>query len=215
MLSYSQPATGQDLWVLEHAPKHGGYFVEIGAYDGLHHSNTWLLESEFGWDGLLVEPNPDMFRKLTANRPNCALSDKAVYGCNGSGIFIRGDLYSGMLNTMPRGWLDGHTARNNPVMEVRTVTLLSLLKQYSCPRVIDYLSLDVEGAELSILESFVRDGGHDRFQFRTMTVEFRYDQGLLSRLMSLLSPHYELVECRAFDACFISTDEEVLKTCKN
>lgn len=61
----SMSQLGQDLWVLEQTNyKRGGYFVEFGATDGVMLSNTWLLEEEFGWTGLLAEPNPKFFAKL-------------------------------------------------------------------------------------------------------------------------------------------------------
>lgn len=46
----------QDLWALwEAAGEHGGYFVEFGAADGIRFSNTYLLEREFGWTGILAD----------------------------------------------------------------------------------------------------------------------------------------------------------------
>lgn len=47
-----------------------GVFVEAGANNGIDQSNTVLLENNFGWSGLLVEPNPHKFKECQANRPN-------------------------------------------------------------------------------------------------------------------------------------------------
>lgn len=59
MKSYSQ--VGQDLWVLEQfAHKRDGTFLDIGAGEPIRTSNTWLLESEFGWTGLAVDFNASL-----------------------------------------------------------------------------------------------------------------------------------------------------------
>jgi hypothetical protein len=44
--------------------KHGGFFVEAGAFDGESYSNTLFMERSLNWNGLLIEPNPDSFSKL-------------------------------------------------------------------------------------------------------------------------------------------------------
>jgi len=60
---YSQ--LGQDKWVLEKLDyKENGFFIEIGAYDGITLSNTYSLEKDFGWDGICVECNPEIIPLL-------------------------------------------------------------------------------------------------------------------------------------------------------
>ncbi|XP_063861712.1 uncharacterized protein LOC135101547 [Scylla paramamosain] len=44
--------------------KRGGVFLELGAGDGEYHSITLPLERDLGWSGLLVEPNPNLYKKL-------------------------------------------------------------------------------------------------------------------------------------------------------
>lgn len=48
---------------------HGGYYVDVGAYDGLLQSNTATLALHYGWQGVCIEPNPTTFAQLVANRP--------------------------------------------------------------------------------------------------------------------------------------------------
>ena len=74
----------QDLWVAhELRETRGGFFVEFGASDGLRNSNTYLLEKEYGWKGVLLEPVPEIFRRLRRNRRNahcikaCVSTEKA------------------------------------------------------------------------------------------------------------------------------------------
>ena len=45
-----------------------GFYIEIGAFDGLNQSNTWFYEKELNWSGLLIEPNPKFFKRLTKYR---------------------------------------------------------------------------------------------------------------------------------------------------
>ena len=75
--SYSQ--FGQDLHLLNkvYQNKKTGYFVEVGAYNGIDMSNTYLLE-KLGWSGLCVEPNPRYFEKMKQVR-TCSTSSVAVY----------------------------------------------------------------------------------------------------------------------------------------
>lgn len=60
---YSQ--AGQDVWVLQQIPK--GFFVDVGAHDGVESSNTYTLEL-CGWKGLCIEPNPESYKKLVEVR---------------------------------------------------------------------------------------------------------------------------------------------------
>lgn len=64
---YSQ--AGQDVWVLQQIPK--GFFVDVGAHDGVESSNTYALE-KLGWQGLCIEPNPESYQRLINNR-KCSL----------------------------------------------------------------------------------------------------------------------------------------------
>jgi len=61
---HSQPETEQDQWVLKTLRgKERGTFLEIGAYDGVLHSNTLCLERDFGWTGWLIEAALSKYNK--------------------------------------------------------------------------------------------------------------------------------------------------------
>jgi len=60
---------GQDSFLENNLFKkiNNGFFVDIGANDGVTFSNTYFFEKK-GWDGLCVEPIPSVFEKLNQNR---------------------------------------------------------------------------------------------------------------------------------------------------
>jgi hypothetical protein len=63
----------QDRWVAEdvYSSMRDGYFVELGANNGLLYSNTVELERRYGWRGLCIEASWSKFAELQANRPLC------------------------------------------------------------------------------------------------------------------------------------------------
>ena len=75
--------------------KKDGFYVDIGANDGVSFSNTYIFE-QFGWNGICVEPLPDIFSKLRQNR-KCACYNVAVAAESGNEInFIRASGVEGL-----------------------------------------------------------------------------------------------------------------------
>ena len=61
----SRSQLGQELKVIKfYNSKKNGYFIEIGASDGIELSNTYLLETQYEWKGICCEPIPSRFEKL-------------------------------------------------------------------------------------------------------------------------------------------------------
>lgn len=150
----------QDLWVLwETGEKRGGYFVEIGGGDGVHWSNTYLLEKDYGWTGIIAEPNPDFVDKVRKAR-SCHVSDACVYARSGEVLqFLRAEMgeISRIATIAPDDELERNGARmrgNRGEVEVTTISLDDLLEQAGAPDRIDFLSVDTEGAEYEILSNF-------------------------------------------------------------
>ena len=149
---------GQDLWVLEwFSYKRGGFFVEFGATDGVLLSNTFLLEKEFGWKGLLAEPNPNFFEKLRKNRSQTC-SDECISASTGDTVdFVLADEFGGIQDFAANGMHKEKVKdyeNQGKVIKKETISLNDFLLKYNAPKNINYLSIDTEGSEYSILEKF-------------------------------------------------------------
>ena len=151
--SFSQ--IGQDRWVVERTGgKKGGFFVEAGATDGITLSNTYLLETEYGWSGICCEPNPRFFDKLKGNR-NCMLEDLILYDIDGLELdfYLAGELGGTEDDFMSESARYSERISSESIKKT-TISLNSLLLNHSAPSQIDYISLDTEGSEYRILSTF-------------------------------------------------------------
>lgn len=139
-----------------------GFFIDVGAYDGLLISNTLKLEEE-GWNGICLEPNPTVFKKLEENR-TCLCLPFAIDECQGFTPFLQINGYSEMLSGLTVNYDPRHSDRvarelvehnqKNKHILVPTVPLKYVIENYVRPgRAIDYLSIDTEGSEMAVLRS--------------------------------------------------------------
>jgi FkbM family methyltransferase len=165
---------GQDLWVLERtAYKRNGFFVEFGATDGVLLNNSWLLEKEFGWQGICAEPNPKFFTKLKKNR-QCIVSDDCISGETDKQVeFVFADVYGGSQEYANDDMHRERRAAYHSAGQVATLTTISLhafLKKHSAPHYIDCLSIDTEGSEFEILQAFP----FDQWNIRLIIVEHNF-----------------------------------------
>ncbi len=167
---------GQDLWVLERSSyKRGGFFVEFGATNGVLLSNTFLLEKEFGWDGICAEPNPGFFEKLQQNRL-CTVSDQCIGPRSGEIVeFVFADVYGGMVRDINKDYHGDKRKSYSETGETKYLTTISLhdfLLEHNAPTTIDYLSIDTEGSEVDILEAFP----FESWNIRNVTVEHNFTE---------------------------------------
>lgn len=129
-----------------------GIFIEVGAFAGLRHSNTKMLEDHLGWGGLVVEPAPLLWRVATAARPRAAVAQAACgAAADPAGVPLRGG---------PRGEgrdAEGGAAKwDGATPRVPLVTLAALTERLGCgrPLHVDFLSVDTGGDELAVLRGF-------------------------------------------------------------
>ncbi len=129
-----------------------GSFVEVGAHDGISWSNTWGL-AEVGWKGIYYEPIPELYGKCVRNHAGHAV--KVINTCVGDHVGIT-KLWLGVNptideETMARSPWDTQYDPDDFAMMPCT-TLNASLTENDWPREFDLLCIDVEGAEMQVLD---------------------------------------------------------------
>ncbi len=185
----------QDLFVqYELGEKTGGYFVEFGAADGVHLSNTYSLEKVYKWNGVLSEPALCWHGALKANR-GCHLDFRCVWDKSHESVNFT-EVNAAELSTVStfkgdEGELHAATRRHSRAYNVDTVTLNDMLRDFRAPIEIDYMSIDTEGSELKILTAF----DFTLHAVKIITVEHNYTADR-EKIHDLMSKHGY---CRKFE----------------
>ena len=143
--------------------KRNGTYVEVGALDGLRYSNTLFLEKALGWSGVLIEGQPDSAQLLARNRPGNDVIQKAVCpdGTRGTVRFYGGRKHTraGIAEHLRPDAREGYASSNKPAYEVPCQPFHAMLAAAGFGRggrrgsVIDFASVDIEGAEHIVLET--------------------------------------------------------------
>ena len=181
--------------LIKHLNYNDGFYVELGANDGVSQSNTLRLEKKFNWKGVLVEPNDKNYLKCVQNRSELnAIFHNACVSFNYKKKFVN-FLYADLMSIS----LDLESDISDPYVHQKiglnflpddtsdlrfvapAVTLNQLLIEAKAPSLIDLLVLDVEGAEIEVLEGI----DHRMFKFKYMCIESRNAQKLFEYLNPL------------------------------
>lgn len=186
-----------DLKLRPYLDHRGGFFVEAGANDGVNQSNTLYFEKYLGWRGLLIEAIPELAERCRRNRPKCQVENCALVASGYPGTtvemrycnlmsFMKGSFGSDQederrLECGRRFLGDGEKPYT---LTVPAKTLAQVLVSRGIERV-DFMSLDVEGAEIEVLQGIDFEVVAPAF----LLVEVRHDQG--DRIGALLKPRYQ------------------------
>lgn len=210
---YSQ--VGQDRYLNEEIfkGKEAGYFVDVGAHNGITFSNTYFFEKYTAWQGICIEPLPEIFQQLKNNR-TCICLEGAVSLNLGAEDFLRIDGYSEMLSGLVNEYDPRHIERLNieqklyggtsKTIRVNTYPLQYIFDNYALTD-IDLLSVDTEGSELAVLQSIEFPKTH----IHCIVVENNYQE---SDVQDYLSLHgYELIKKLHWDDVFLHSKSKYLK----
>ena len=180
----------QVLWILfVFNCKRDGYFVEFGACDGVQFSNTNLLEKDFGWTGILAEPNKSYRNEIRKNR-KADINFEAVWSKSGESLEFA-EITAGGLSGIYSTFRGGGDALNKRVSlgikkyRVKTISLNDLLNSHNAPLDFDLLSIDTEGSEFEILNSF----DLNKYRPKVILVESDGSKNEINKFEKLLCGH--------------------------
>lgn len=141
----------------------GGTYVELGGLDGVTISNSHLFHTVYEWKGVLMELAPSNYEKLVRNRPNELVPPIHAAVCNSEQTFhyieenekfwgTTAGIWEFMSESFRQTWWK--SVRFEDLMAIQCTPLRQLFQTYT-PEIhfFDFLSLDVEGAELEALQS--------------------------------------------------------------
>ena len=181
---------GQDKVIKNHffPNKKNGFFLEIGAYDGIEGSNCFHFEKFLNWNGIAFEPSKVQYEKLKNNR-NCKILNKAMGNSIVEVDFV--EVIEG-LTQMSGIRNENYTAEkiiNNSTQsktEISKIVTTTFDQEVPSHQEIDYLSIDIEGGELSVLETI----DFEKYTIKVVSVEnnlpdkFNYNSFFISKNFS-------------------------------
>ena len=129
-----------------------GFFIELGAMDGLIYSNSYFYETVLNWKGILIEPSR-LYNSLIINRPNCHNFNYAISEIEGEVEFIGEGALGGMTHTMDDKHRKGWKLDVKSSFKVKSIPISKILEGVKVKKV-DLFSIDVEGGELEVLKTF-------------------------------------------------------------
>ena len=182
--------------------KLNGYFVDFGATDGISYSNSYIFEKEYGWSGIVCEPNKFYQPDLLKNRI-CHIDFNCVYDQTGRSISFYEVDQQDLSTISIYSDKDHHkeARKKRKEYQVDTISLKDLMDKYNAPKIIDYLSIDTEGSEYTILSNY--DFSRS---FKVITVEHNHVEDNRNKIYSLLTEKgYERIptEFSSFDDWYV------------
>lgn len=185
-----------DQKIFKYLPVGKGIFIEAGANDGINQSNTYFLERNHGWTGILVEPIPRLYERCKRARPQSRVVNAALVGPENQDKDIT-ILDLGLMSVVD-GSLGGGEPEKTHIEFGRSfsgrkfaksiatgVTLSKLIDEHGSNQ-IAFLSLDLEGYELEALKGL----DLERHQPSCILVETKQ----LDEVYSIIGHRYELLE---------------------
>jgi FkbM family methyltransferase len=129
--------------------RHNGVFLDVGAGGSVRNSTTYYLEKHLGWRGIAVDALAEYAADYARVRPATRFFSYFVGDKSGE----KRDFYASPDRDFSSGSGDDPRGGAYQRRQVSTITLDDLLAREGVAHV-DFLSLDIEGAEPAALAGF-------------------------------------------------------------
>ena len=192
---------GEDTEVINYFKnKTKGFYVDVGCYHPIHRNNTYLLYKK-NWNGINIDTSQfsiDLFDYMRPNdlNYNCAISNKNEI----IKLFYQKEL--SQLSTTESIQAEKVFQGNVKEKEIQAFTLDEILNKskYKNSK-IDFLDIDVEGADLKVLEGL----SFEKFKPELICVEIHARKINESEIYKfLVNKKYKLIWSGVFSHIFIS-----------
>ncbi len=163
---------GQDMLVKDNFFKNqkSGFFIEIGAFDGIEGSNCYHFEKFMNWQGIAIEASPLQFEKLKKNR-NCKLMNVAVGYENKQVEFYEVSegftQMSGINNQNFQNSLERIKKNSDSIINKINIECKTFENLIPSDQNIDLISIDIEGNEFEVLKSI----DFDKYKIKVIILE--------------------------------------------
>jgi FkbM family methyltransferase len=200
----------QDKWLENNIFKgyKNGFYVDVGAHDGISINNTLYFEKNNNWTGINIEPIKSVFNKLVSNRPNNINLNYAVCNNNGETEFLCNTGATEMISGIKSSFDPRHFQRlqnenkqmgsTTEVIKVNTKKLETIFDENNISH-INYLSIDVEGAEFEVIKSI----NFDKVFIDVIEFENNYDDLSIPIIKYLENKNYIIIH-RSLDIFMIN-----------
>jgi len=165
-----------DKKLLKYVNYKNGFYIDCGANDGVNQSTTWYFEKYLNWNGILIEPIPNVFNELKKNRSknnyfyNTALTNFNYNSKTIKFIFNKEDTLTGSI------FSSNQYLKKTQTIEVKATTLDQIIKKNKLSKLIDLFSLDVEGYEFEVLNGI----NYDDTKFKFFLIETEFPEKLIN-----------------------------------
>jgi len=175
-----------------------GFYVDVGAHDGIAINNTLYFEKNNNWTGINIEPIKKVFDNLVINRPNNINLNCAICNNDGEAEFYCNSGYTEMISGIKNNFDPRHLGRleyeNNikgsttDLIIVKTKKLETIFDEYNITH-INYLSIDVEGAEFDVIKSI----NFDKVFIDVIGFENNYNDVSIPIINYLINKNYKII----------------------
>ncbi|SHM61135.1 FkbM family methyltransferase [Flavobacterium saccharophilum] len=176
-LYFSQYKQDQFLDKVLFNKKKNGFFIDVGAHDGVTISNSIFFEKYRSWKGICIEPNPIIYDKLVKNRSSVNLN-VCIGNSNETVKFTQVVGYSEMLSGVTSKYDEHHLDRINDEIsqnggEIKSIEVQMIRLEYINEieeKKIDFISIDTEGNEFDIIKSI----DFEKISVKVLVIENNY-----------------------------------------